>query len=98
MSARLPARRPTPPSARLVVGLATALVLPAALLAWSSPGSATGSAPAATDEVAASVSVRATGHQRIRLEALPQVVQPGGSVASPTAARAAVVATLRQIG
>ena len=50
---------------------------------------------AATEEVTASVSVRATGHQRIRLEALPQVVQPGGSVASPTAARAAVVATLR---
>ncbi|HEX5919370.1 MAG TPA: glycoside hydrolase family 16 protein [Nocardioides sp.] len=98
MPARPPAvRRPTPLSARLAVGLATALVLPASLLALSPSGSATGAEPAVDDEVAASVSVRATGHQRIRLEALPQVVQPGGSVASPVAARAAVVATLRPI-
>ena len=70
------ARRPTRPSARLLLGVATALVLPASLLAWTQPGSAAGSAPAAgpsaADEVPASVSVRTTSHQRIRLEALPQ--------------------------
>ena len=77
-----------------------ALLLPALLLAWTQPGAATGSTSAdqvVADEVPPSVSVRATGHQRIRLEALPQVVQPGGTAASPDAARAAVVATLRPI-
>ena len=82
-------------------GAATALLLPAALLAGAQPGSASGSAPAvgtaASDDVPADVSVRASGHQRIRLEALPQVVQPGGAVASPSAARSAVVATLRPV-
>ena len=89
---------------RLRLCAATALLLPASLLASllasAQPGSATGSTSTdqvVADEVPPSVSVRATGHQRIRLEALPQVVQPGGAVASPDAARAAVVATLRPI-
>ncbi|HYJ28404.1 MAG TPA: glycoside hydrolase family 16 protein [Nocardioides sp.] len=77
----------------------TGLLLPAALLAPAQPGAASGSAPAvspaAADDVPADVSVRAGGRQRIRLEALPQVVQPGGAVAGADAARAAVVATLR---
>lgn len=101
MSVRRPARLPARRSARLLLCAGTALLLPATLLAWSPPGSATGSAPsassAAVDEVPASTSVRATGHQRIRLEALPPVVQPGGTAASPAAARAAVVATLRPV-
>jgi len=95
MPIRRPARRP----AHLVLG--AALLLPASLLAWAQPGAASGSAPAGSEVVAAetvaNVSVRATGHQRIRLEALPQVVQPGGTVASPDAASAAVVATLRPV-
>jgi hypothetical protein len=84
----LPSRRPR----RLLLGTATALLLPAVLLAGAQRDAASGSAPAvnraAVDEVPASVSVRSTGRQRIRLEALPQVVQPGGAVASPAAARA----------
>jgi beta-glucanase (GH16 family) len=88
-SAPLPSRRRT----RLATCAATALLLPASLLA----GGQTGSAADSVDDVPASVSVRATGHQRIRLEALPPVVQPGGAVASPSAARSAVVATLRPV-
>ena len=86
---------------RLLLRAATALLLPAGLLAGAPSGSASVSAPAvrpaAGDDVPADVSVRASRHQRIRLEALPQVVQPGGAVASPDAARAAVVATLRPV-
>ena len=85
---------------RLLLCAATALLLPASLLAWAQPGSATGSTSAeqvVSDEVPAHVSVRATRHQRIRLEALPQVVQQGPTVASADAARAAVVATLRPV-
>jgi beta-glucanase (GH16 family) len=88
-SAPLPSRRRT----RLATCAATALLLPASLLA----GGQTGSAADSVDDVPASVSVRAAGHQRIRLEALPPVVQPGGAVASPSAARSAVVATLRPV-
>ncbi|NPC44059.1 family 16 glycosylhydrolase [Nocardioides sp. zg-1230] len=95
MSARRPTCLPTRRSGRLAACLVTALVLPASLLAWSPAGSATDTV--AVEEVPASTSVRSTGHQRIRLEALPQVVQPGGAVASPAAARAAVVATLRPV-
>ena len=97
MSARLPVRR------LLLLRTMGALLLPALLLAcvpaWSASDAAPAVAASATDadEVPASVSVRATGHQRIRLEALPQVVQPGGAVASPSAARSAVVATLRPV-
>ena len=98
MSARRPTR-PTRLPARLVLGVATALALPTSLLAWTQPGAASDAAlgSSTADEVPASVSVRAAGRQRIRLEALPQVVQPGGSVASPAAARAAVVATFRPV-
>jgi beta-glucanase (GH16 family) len=86
------------PPRSLLLRAATALLLPASLLAWSgtASGEVTASAEAA-EEAPASVSVRATRHQRIRLEALPQVVQPGGRVASPDAARAAVTATLRPV-
>jgi beta-glucanase (GH16 family) len=69
------------------------------LLGWSEPGVATGPAAAATspaDETPATVSVRRAGKQRVRLEALPRIVQHGGRVASPDDARAAIVATTRQ--
>ena len=45
----------------------------------------------------ASVSVRATGTQRVRLEALPQIVQQGGQVAGSDAARSALTATIRPV-
>ena len=90
---------------QLLLRVATTVLLPASLLAWSSSGAAVESAPTSSptagstvaDDVPASTSVRSTGRQRIRLEALPQVVQPGGAVASPAAARAAVVATLEPL-
>jgi hypothetical protein len=87
------------PPRSLLLRAATALVLPTALLTWS--GTATGEATASTgtaaEEAPASVSVRATRHQRIRLEVLPQVVQPGGRVAGADAARTAVTAALRPV-
>ncbi len=93
--ARLSARLSSRLSSRLLVAAGSAVLLPASLLAWSPAGSATDTV--VVEEVPASTSVRSTGHQRIRLEALPPVVQPGGAVASPAAARAAVVATLRPV-
>src|SRR4030095_6296105 len=56
----------------------------------SEPGSATDS----VDTPATNVSVVVTASQRVRLEALPQVVQHGSQVASADAAQAAVTATL----
>ena len=43
------------------------------------------------------MSVRVTARQRVRLEALPQVVQHGGRVADADAARSAITATLRPV-
>jgi beta-glucanase (GH16 family) len=81
-------------SARSVLVCATlALVVPASLLLPADPGTA--DEPSGAPEP--SVSVRATAHQRITLEALPQIVQHGGQVASPDAARAAITATLRPV-
>lgn len=77
----------------LLAGSALALLVPTSLLVPSEPGSA--AEPA--DTPAASISVRATGTQQVRLEALPQIVQHGGQVASPDAARSAIVATLRPV-
>ncbi|HSU03152.1 MAG TPA: glycoside hydrolase family 16 protein [Nocardioides sp.] len=78
---------------RLVTVSALALLLPVSLLAGSEASSA-------TDEVgapAAHVSVHREFSQRVRLEALPQIVQQGGSVAPSGAARAAVTATIRPV-
>lgn len=71
---------------------ALSLLVPASLLLVTAPGSAIDTA----DEPAAPTSVR-TLTQRVRLVALPQVVQPGGMVASPDAARAAFTATITPI-
>ncbi len=80
-------------SARRLLPCALALLVSASLLVESAPSSAVDS----VDAPAASVSVRATRTQRIRLEALPQIVQPGGRVADPDRARAVVVATIRPV-
>ncbi len=78
---------------RLLMCGALALLAPASLLVPADPGSATGSG----DVAATSVSVRTTPSQRVRLEALPQIVQPGGQVAGPDQARAALTATIRPV-
>lgn len=78
---------------RLIASSTLALLVPASLLVRSEPGSAT----APLDAPAASVSLRVTAQQRVRLEALPPIVQHGGEVASPDSARAAVTATLRPV-
>ena len=81
-------------SARSVIACSTlAMLVPASLLAWSDPGSASD----AVDAPAGSVSVRITSQQRVRLEALPQIVQHGAQAASPDAARAAITATIRPV-
>ncbi|GAA5130825.1 hypothetical protein GCM10023339_61920 [Alloalcanivorax gelatiniphagus] len=82
----------TPSSARRVlVRAAVALLAPIALLAQPAPGSAEPTDPPSD------VSTVATPHQRVRLQALPGIVQPGGRVATAAAARPAVVATLRPV-
>jgi beta-glucanase (GH16 family) len=81
-------------SARHLIACSTlALLVPATLLVRSEPSSASDT----VDPPAASVSVRITPTQRVRLEALPQIVQHGGQVASPDAARAALTATIRPV-
>ena len=78
---------------RALAGSAVALLMPAALLLGSESGSATDIAGG----TAASTSVRTTSTQRVRLEALPQIVQQGERVASPDAAKAAITATLKPV-
>ncbi len=78
---------------RLLACSALALLTPASLLVPSEHSSAADS----VDASAASVSVRITRTQRVRLEALPPIVQQGGRVASPDAARAAITATIRPV-
>ncbi len=78
---------------RLLTCSALALLVPASLLLHAGVGSAT----EPVDAPAESVSVRATPHQRIRLEVLPQIVQHGRQVASPDQAKAAITATLRPV-
>jgi hypothetical protein len=75
---------------RLHTGSTLALLLPASLLV----GSESSSAADDVDAPATSVSVRAKPAQRVRLEALPQIVQHGRQVASPDQAKAAITATL----
>ena len=76
------------------------LLLPVGLLGWSAPTAASSSdetsAPASA-ELPTNVSVHVTSRQRVRLEALPQIVQYGAGVASPDAAKAAITATMRPV-
>ena len=91
------------PTQRVVATGALVGVLVAALLGWSAPTSATSSSSSAdpssesVEEPAANISVRVTSRQRVRLEALPQIVQHGGSVADADAARTAIVARLKPV-
>ena len=78
---------------RMIACGALALLVPVSLLARSEPSSATDTVEAP----AASVSVRTTPTQRVRLEALPQIVQQGARVAGPDGARAAVTATISPV-
>ncbi len=70
-----------------------AVSLPVSLLDGSEATSATGDVAAP----AASVSVRTRGVQRVRLEALPPIVQQGGRVAGSDAARTALTTTIRPV-
>ena len=80
---------------RVLTGSALALILPASLLLNTETGSATDSdsaAPAAST----SVTTKKAG-QRISLEALPQIVQPGKRAASANSAKGAVTATIKPV-
>ncbi len=72
---------------------ALSLLMPASLLLMAGPSSAIDSA----GEPPTSTSVRTTVTQRVRLVALPQIVQPGGRVRRPSAAKAAFTATIKPI-
>ena len=78
-------------SALRALGASTlSLLMPASLLLVAGSGSATDTA----GEPAANTSVRTSVTQRVRLVALPQIVQHGGRVASPDDANAAFTATI----
>ena len=76
-----------------------ALLLPVGLAGWSAPTSAASSDESATptDALPTNVSVHVTARQRVRLEALPQIVQYGAGVAGSDAAKAAITATMRPV-
>ena len=78
---------------RLIATGALALLVPVSLLVEAVPSSADDT----SDTSPASVSVRIMPTQRVTLEALPQIVQQGGQVASPDAARTAITATIRPV-
>ena len=81
---------------RVLAGSALALLMPASLLAWTESGSAS-SASDNTSNVAPATSVRLAAKQRVKIEALPQIVQQGRGTASPDSAKAAVTATIRPV-
>ena len=72
---------------------ALSLLVPASLVLVT----ATGSASETSGEPAASTSARRNVTQTVHLVALPQIVQPGGRVASPEDAKAAFTATIEPI-
>ena len=80
---------------RVFAGSALALILPATLLLNTETGSATDSDSAAR---AASTSVTSTkAGQKISLEVLPQIVQPGKRAASANAAKGSAIATIKPV-
>ncbi len=79
---------------RVLAGSALALILPATLLLNTETGSATGSDSAAR---AASTSVKKLAGQKISLEVLPQIVQPGKRAASANAAKGSAIATIKPV-
>ena len=72
---------------------ALSLLVPASLVLVT----AAGSASETSGEPAASTSARRNVAQTVHLVALPQIVQPGGRVASPEDAKAAFTATFEPI-
>ena len=83
-----------------------ALLMPASLLVGSQaslaesetdPLTETGAGTGAVSETAPNLSTSTDGTQVVRLQALPQVVQQGGRVASPDAAQAAITATVKPV-
>ncbi len=78
---------------RAIACSALALLVSTTLLVGSEPGSADGSA----EPPPANVSVLATSKQRVRLEALPQIVQHGKQVATADSAASAFTATVRPV-
>lgn len=84
------------PALRLLAASTLTLSVAASLLVGPPSGSAADPDPdiAAT---APSTSVRTSGTQRIRVEALPQIVQQGGRVSSPDVAKAAITADIRPV-
>ncbi len=98
LSSRTTSRTSSRRSARrLLARSAVALLVPASLLAAPSAGSADDTTDAPNPDAPPSVSVHRAPGQRVRLEALPRIVQHGGQVAGADAARAAVVATIRPV-
>jgi beta-glucanase (GH16 family) len=79
---------------RVLAGSALALILPASLLLNTETGSATDSDGAAR---AASTSVTKKAGQKISLEVLPQIVQPGKRAASANAAKGSAIATIKPV-
>jgi Glycosyl hydrolases family 16 len=80
---------------RVLAGSALALLMPASLLAWSESGSASVTPDVASSEAA--TTARAAVKQKVAIEVLPQIVQPGKRVASAGSAKAAVTATIKPV-
>ncbi|MCF6379253.1 glycoside hydrolase family 16 protein [Nocardioides KLBMP 9356] len=74
-----------------------ALALSASLVGWSTPTSADEPSASVAADGPTNVSVHVTSRQRVRLEALPQIVQHGAGVASADAAKAALTATMKPV-
>jgi beta-glucanase (GH16 family) len=88
------------PAIRTAACRTLAALLPVSLLLWPGPGAADDTpqdpAPGATTPTA-TTSVLTAGTQRVRLQALPQVVQQGGRTAPAAWAKAAVTATVTPV-
>ena len=81
------------PALRTLGASALSLLVPASFLLVAGPGSATET----SGEPAVTTSDRTNVTQTVHLVALPQIVQHGGRVASPDAAKAAFTATIEPI-
>ena len=82
---------------RVLGASALSLLMPASLLLAAGPGSATNIDTETGGEPAASTSTRTALTQRVRVAALPPIVQHGGRVASADDAKAAFTATFTPI-
>ncbi len=80
---------------RVLAGSALALILPASLLLNTETGSAS-NADSAARAATTSATAKKAG-QKITLEALPQIVQPGKRTASANSAKGSVIATIKPV-